>query len=261
MTHKRHPDVAAVVLAAGQGKRMKSDLAKVLHLMAGQPLLAYVLRSLDELGVGRVIVVIGHQGERVRKVFAEADVEWAVQAQQNGTGHAVMMAVPALEGFAGTLLVVCGDTPLLRATTLHELLVTHERSQADATVLSMRLPDPTGYGRIVRIGADGLERIVEHRDASDPQRAIDEVNSGIFAFRYPALTEVLSRLTPHNAQGECYLTDTMTLLRESGRRTAVVCAADYRELLGINDLEQLEAAEHNYRAMHGEPGRPTRGRT
>jgi len=259
MTHKRHLDVAALVLAAGQGTRMKSDLAKVLHPMAGQPLLAYVLEALDELGVGRVVVVIGHQRERVRAAFASADVEWAVQAEQRGTGHAVMMAAPQLEGFEGTLLVVCGDTPLLRASTLHELLETHARSNADVTVLSMRLPDPTGYGRIVRVGPDGLERIVEHRDASPDVLAIDEVNSGIYAFRYPALAEVLARLTAHNAQGEYYLTDTVTLLREGGRRAMVVCARDHREMLGINDAEQLAEAERIHRALRGAEGSGAKG--
>ena len=252
MTELRHPDVTAVVLAAGRGKRMKSDLAKVLHPMARRPLLAYVLEMLTELGTGRTVVVVGHQRERVREVFAAADVEWAVQAEQRGTGHAVMIAATALESCGETLLVVCGDTPLLRASTLHDLLETHKRSQADVTVLSMRLPDPTGYGRIVRAGLDGLERIVEHRDASPGQLAIDEVNSGIYAFRYAALTRVLSLLTAHNAQGEYYLTDTVTLLRESGGRASVVCAPDHREMIGINDLEQLEEAERTYRRLRAE---------
>jgi bifunctional UDP-N-acetylglucosamine pyrophosphorylase/glucosamine-1-phosphate N-acetyltransferase len=243
MSRFRHPDVTAVVLAAGQGTRMKSDLAKVLHPMAGRPLLFYVLRTLDELGVGRVVVVTGHQSDRVRAAFAEARVDWVLQAEQRGTGHAVLMAGPALETFEGTLLVVCGDTPLLRARTLHDLLEWHERSAAAATDLSMRLPDPTGYGRIVKTEHGDLAAIVEHRDASPEQRAIDEVNSGIYAFDYPALRSVLSDLTAHNSQGEYYLTDTIALLRQARRKTAVVCGSDYRELLGINTVEQLQEAE------------------
>jgi bifunctional UDP-N-acetylglucosamine pyrophosphorylase / glucosamine-1-phosphate N-acetyltransferase len=245
MSLYRHEDVAALVLAAGMGKRMNSDLAKVLHPMAGRPLLAHVLGALDELGVGRRVVVIGHQRERVIEAFADrSDIEWAVQAEQRGTGHACMMAEPALGEFGGTLLVVCGDTPLLTAGTLHALLETHADSGASVTVLSMRLPDPKGYGRIVRTAdGHGIERIVEEKDATEAQRAIDEVNSGIYAFSYPALAGVLSSLTATNAQGEYYLTDTVTLLQERGARAAVSCATDHRELLGINTVDQLAEAE------------------
>lgn len=256
MSKYRHPDVAALVLAAGMGKRMNSDLAKVLHPMAGQPLLAHVLATLDDLGVGRRVVVIGHQRERVQQAFAHRDdLEWAIQAEQRGTGHACMMAEPALADFGGTLLVVCGDTPLLTARTLHALLETHASSGAAVTVLSMRLPDPHGYGRIVRM-ADGvgIERIVEEKDANDAQRRLDEVNSGIYAFAYPALASVLSSLTATNAQGEYYLTDTVTLLQDRGARAAVVCADDHRELLGINTVDQLAEAEAAYRAMRGGQG-------
>jgi len=250
MTAYRHPETAAIVLAAGQGTRMNSDLAKVLHTMAGLPLLGHVLRTLDRLGVGRVLVVIGHQRERVRQMFAEAEVEWVVQAEQRGTGHAVLMAGPALEAFEGTLLVVCGDTPLLRASTLHSLLESHRASHAAVTVLSMKLSDPTGYGRIVR-GADGSIEIVEHRDATPQQRAIDEVNSSIYAFDYPALVTVLSQLTAHNAQGEYYLTDTVAMLQRARRKVAVVCAPDARELLGINTVDQLAEAERIHHELRG----------
>jgi bifunctional UDP-N-acetylglucosamine pyrophosphorylase / glucosamine-1-phosphate N-acetyltransferase len=246
VTRLHHHDVAALVLAAGQGTRMNSDLAKVLHRMAGLPLLAHVLAALEELGVGRTLVVIGHQRERVRAEFAGAGVEWVVQAEQRGTGHAVMMAAPALEDFEGTLLVVCGDTPLLRAATLHDLLAAHRREGAAVTVLSTRVPDPSGYGRIVRApGEAGGEilGIVEERDATPAQRQIDEINSAIYAFHYPALVEVLGHLGAHNAQGEYYLTDTVRLLIGTGRRAAVVCAPDHRDLLGINTPEQLAEAE------------------
>ena len=199
-----HPDVAAVVLAAGMGKRMNSDLAKVLHVMAGKPLLGHVLDTLEELGVARTVAVIGHQRERVMETFAgRAGVEWAIQAEQRGTGHACMMAEPLLRGFPGTVLVVCGDTPLLTATTLHALLERHARAGAQVTVLSMRLEDPQGYGRIVRTpDGEGIERIVEEKDASAAEKAIDEVNSAIYAFDHAALTGVLGALTANNAQGE-----------------------------------------------------------
>jgi bifunctional UDP-N-acetylglucosamine pyrophosphorylase/glucosamine-1-phosphate N-acetyltransferase len=249
VTRWRHPETVALVLAAGQGTRMQSDLAKVLHPMAGRPLLAYVLETLDDLGVGRVLVVVGHQRERVMAEFASAEVKWVVQAEQCGTGHAVLMAGPALEGFEGTLLVVCGDTPLLRAATLHALLEGHAASGAAVTVLSMRVPDPRGYGRIVRDDRGGIATIVEERDASPEERRIDEVNSGVYAFQFAPLAEALSALTARNAQGEYYLTDTVVLLRRKGLGAAVVCAADHRELLGINSVEQLAEAERVHRQL------------
>jgi bifunctional UDP-N-acetylglucosamine pyrophosphorylase / glucosamine-1-phosphate N-acetyltransferase len=247
-----HADTAAIVLAAGQGKRMNSDLAKVLHPMAGQPLLGHVLGALDALGVGRVLVVIGHQRERVRAAFAGAEVEWVVQAEQRGTGHAVRVAGPALEEFGGTLLVVCGDTPLLRAATLHALLEHHRASGAAVTVLSTRVPDASGYGRIVRTGdGEGIEAIVEERDGTAEQKQTNEINSGIYAFEYPVLASVLGGLSAHNAQGEYYLTDTVALIQRAGHKAAVLCADDYRELLGINTPEQLEEAERIHARLGG----------
>jgi len=255
MSRFQHPDVAALVLAAGQGTRMNSDLPKVLHPVAGRPLLSHVLGALDELGVGRSLVVIGHQRERVRAAFPSAEVEWVDQAEQRGTGHAVLMAGPRLADFAGTLLVVCGDTPLLRAPALHDLLETHRGSGASVTVLSARVPDPKGYGRILRTpgGAeDAIDGIVEERDATPEQKTIDEINSGNYAFDYPALAGVLSQLTAHNSQGEYYLTDTVRLLLAAGRKASVKCAPDYRELLGINTPEQLAEAERLH--LESRPG-------
>jgi bifunctional UDP-N-acetylglucosamine pyrophosphorylase/glucosamine-1-phosphate N-acetyltransferase len=164
------------------------------------------------------------------------------------------MAGPALEEFEGTLLVVCGDTPLLRATTLDALLRGHAASSAAVTVLSMRLPDPTGYGRMIRGEGESLEAIVEHRDATPDQRAIDEVNSGIYAFHYPSLARVLGGLTANNSQGEYYLTDAVGLLRRDGQKAAVVCAADHRELLGVNTLDQLDEAARVYAEFQGGGG-------
>ncbi len=249
-----HTDVAAVVLAAGMGKRMNSDLAKVLHEMAGKPLLGHVLDTLDELGVARVVAVIGHQRERVEATFAgRPRLEWAIQAEQRGTGHACMMAEPVLRGFPGTVLVVCGDTPLLTARTLHALLERHACAHAQVTVLSMRLPDPKGYGRIVRTAdGDGIERIVEEKDATLEEKRLDEVNSGIYAFEHTALTGVLGSLTADNSQGEYYLTDTVSLLRSRGAKAAVWCAPDARELLGINTLDQLAEAERAWLALRRE---------
>jgi bifunctional UDP-N-acetylglucosamine pyrophosphorylase/glucosamine-1-phosphate N-acetyltransferase len=257
MTRFRHPDTVALVLAAGQGTRMQSDLPKVLHEMTGRSLLGRVVDMLRQLGVGRVMVVVGHQRERVMQAFAGSELEWVAQVDQRGTGHAVLMAAPQLEDYDGTLLVVCGDTPLLQAATLDGLLCAHAESGADVTVLSMRLPDPTGYGRIVRAkGSEGeIEAIVEHRDATPDQLEIDEVNSGIYVFRYTALAAVLADLTAHNSQGEYYLTDTVAMLARAGRRTAVVCAPDHREMLGVNTVEQLAEAERLHRDKVSQSGK------
>jgi bifunctional UDP-N-acetylglucosamine pyrophosphorylase/glucosamine-1-phosphate N-acetyltransferase len=252
-----HRDVAAVVLAAGMGKRMNSDLAKVLHPMAGRPLLAHVLDALDELGLGRTVVVIGHQREKVQAAFAGRNgIQWAIQAEQRGTGHAYMMAEPVLGDFHGTVLVLPGDTPLLTARTLENLLDRHAQSGAKVTVLSMRLDDPKGYGRIVRTrDGEGIERIVEEKDATPAEKAIDEVNSAMYAFDHAALQGVLSSLTANNAQGEYYLTDTVSLLQAKGAKAAVWCVEDARELLGINTVDQLAEAEAAWLAMRRESGR------
>jgi bifunctional UDP-N-acetylglucosamine pyrophosphorylase/glucosamine-1-phosphate N-acetyltransferase len=243
MTRYHHGDCAALVLAAGQGTRMNSDLPKVLHEMSGAPLLAHVLAALEQLGVGRTLVVIGHQAERVRQAFPGAEVQWVLQAEQRGTGHAVLMAGPMLEDFQGTLLVVCGDTPLLQARTLDTLLRRHREEQAAVTVLTTHVPDPSGYGRVIRDAQGGVVGIVEERDATPEQKRVDEINSSVYAFDYPALERVLSRLTAHNAQGEYYLTDSVRLLIAAGQKARGVVGEDYRELLGINTVAQLQEAE------------------
>jgi bifunctional UDP-N-acetylglucosamine pyrophosphorylase/glucosamine-1-phosphate N-acetyltransferase len=179
-------------------------------------------------------------------------VDWAIQAEQRGTGHAVLCAADALRGFEGRLLVVCGDTPLLQARTMHELIEGHAASGAAVTVLSMRLPDPRGYGRVVRTRDGGIDRIVEDQDATEEIRRIDEVNSAIYVFDYPKLESVLSQLTAENSQGEYYLTDTVALLRAAGEKAAVVVAADFRETLGINTVDQLGEAEAIWRSLGGE---------
>ena len=250
---ERRDDTVAIVLAAGQGTRMKSDLAKVLHPMAGEPLLAHVLRALRDSGVRRVLVVIGHQRERVQEAFTGAGVEWVIQAEQRGTGHAVQMAKESLAGFTGTLLVVCGDTPLLRGETLRALLDRHRRSGAAVTILSTRVPDPSGYGRIVR-EPGGRVRIVEERDATPEVKAIDEINSAIYAFQYPLLEAALGRLTRHNAQGEYYLTDTPALIQQAGHTVEVECAPDWKELLGVNTPAQLAELEQIYVRRPGRSG-------
>ena len=237
-----------IVLAAGEGTRMKSDLAKVLHPVLGTPLLGHVLREVGGLGAAETVVVVGHQRQRVIDYLA-ADfptVRTAVQEQQAGTGHAVRCALTAVAadgvGEAGTVLVTAGDTPLLTTATLAELVAEHERTSASATVLSAIVPDATGYGRIVRAADGSVLGIVEHKDASTEQLAIAEINSGVYIFDRVALTAALSRLTTDNSQGEEYLTDVLGILRSAGQRVSAAVAADADDVHGINDRVQLAAA-------------------
>ena len=233
--------VAAVILAAGQGTRMKSGLPKVLHAVAGQPLLAHVLGAARTLGADPVVTVVGHGAELVKKTFAGSGVAFALQAEQLGTGHALRCAVPALEGVCGELLLLCGDVPLLRAATLTALLTHHREQGATVTVLTAHLADPQGYGRIIR-GDGGVERIVEEKDATPGERAVNEINTGIYVFAAPRVFTLLAGLTNNNAQGEYYLTDVIAAARAAGEKVAALATADAEEAMGINDRVQLAEA-------------------
>jgi UDP-N-acetylglucosamine diphosphorylase/glucosamine-1-phosphate N-acetyltransferase len=235
-------DIAVVILAAGQGKRMHSDLPKVLHEINGRPMVRYVIDSVQALGPDRVVVVTGHQAELVEQACAGTGVAFARQAQQLGTGHAVLQALPLLEGYRGTVVVLNGDVPGLRTETMRRFIEFHRSSGFAATVLTARLPDPSGYGRIVRDASGKLARIVEHKDASESERAIDEINSGLFCFEAHDLVASLGRVGRGNAQNEYYLTDVIGLLAAAGRPVGAYCVDDAREVAGVNDLGELEAA-------------------
>ncbi len=232
---------AAVILAAGQGTRMGSDLPKVLHTVAGRPMVAWVIDAVRRAGVARAIVVVGYQGERVEQACAGEGVEIAWQHEQLGTGHAVQQTEPLLREFDGHVLVLNGDVPGLRPDTIGRLVEHHRETGASATVLTARLDDPTGYGRIVRDEDGALLRIVEHRDADEETRAIDEVNTGMFCFERAPLFDALARLDRNNAQGEYYVTDVIDHLRRDGRRVSALCVDDAREVAGVNTPAELEA--------------------
>lgn len=234
---------SALVLAAGKGTRMKSDLAKVLHRIEGRTLLQCVLDTAARLPLERTIVVIGHQADAVRAAHPDSRLSFALQEPQLGTGHAVMCARDQLEGDEGSLLVLYGDVPLLRPATLLELMERHETQENAVTVLTARLPDPSGYGRIVRNAEQRFHAIVEDRDLSPEQRGIDEINSGIYTFRIPPLLEALSALKNDNAQREYYLTDTLGWMRVQGFSCGIMELPDPVEISGINTPEQLEEAE------------------
>ncbi|MFJ3878349.1 bifunctional UDP-N-acetylglucosamine diphosphorylase/glucosamine-1-phosphate N-acetyltransferase GlmU [Streptomyces sp. NPDC090077] len=237
---------AVVVLAAGEGTRMKSATPKVLHEICGRSLVGHVVAASRELDPTHLVVVVGHAREQVTAHLAgvDAGVRTAVQHEQNGTGHAVRMALEELGGpLAGTVIVVCGDTPLLTGETLHALAATHEADGNAVTVLTAEVPDSTGYGRIVRDPATGaVTAIVEHKDATDAQRAIREINSGVFAFDGALLADALGKVRTDNSQGEEYLTDVLGILREAGHRVGAAVGSDHRQILGINNRVQLAEA-------------------
>jgi len=233
--------LAAVILAAGQGTRMKSTLPKVLHEVAGQPMLAHVIKGAGLLGADPIVAVIGHGADRVRTACAAPGVTFTLQAEQLGTGHALQCAAPELAGFRGDLLLLCGDVPLLRIETLTALLDHHRAEQATVTVLTAILAKPHGYGRIIR-GADGVERIVEEKDATPAERAVGEINTGIYVFAAPRVFSLLAGLTNNNAQGEYYLTDVIAAARSARERVAALAVAHAEEAMGINDRVQLAEA-------------------
>ena len=241
------PPFTAVVLAAGLGKRMNSDLPKVLHPALGKPLLLHVLGQLDPLAPALTVVVVGHRAPLVREALQGRDVLFAEQSPQLGTGHAVQMAWAAIEKGPDTLLVLAGDMPLIRTATLERLLQRHAQEGNAVTFLSGVLEDPAGYGRVIRDGADGFRKIVEERDATPEERAVAEVNSGIYCFSRAPLHEALGTLRADNRQQEYYLTDTLTHIQAHGGRIGVERASDARELFGVNNPDQLAMVERALR--------------
>jgi bifunctional UDP-N-acetylglucosamine pyrophosphorylase/glucosamine-1-phosphate N-acetyltransferase len=232
-----------VILAAGEGKRMKSSLSKLLFPLLGRTLVGHVIEAAAPLGAERTLVVVGHGADQVtahlQTVAPHATP--VLQAQQHGTGHAVRVALEAVDDVRGTVVVLNGDVPLLRPSTLADLVAAHEAAGVAATVLAASVPDPTGLGRIVRDAAGGLDSVVEERDATPAQRAIREINAGIYAFEAAALRAALGKLSTDNDQGEEYLTDVFGLLGGAGERVAVHVAPDATETLGCNDRAELAA--------------------
>ena len=236
-------DLIMVILAAGKGTRMGSDLAKVLHRLNGRPLIYHVLETALALRPRRTIVIVGHQAETVKHALAGWPVEFAVQDEQLGTGHAVHQAGPLLAGERGIVLVLAGDTPLIRRATLESLIHAHRRDGAAASVLTARVSDPTGLGRILRDSAGRIDRIVEEKDATVEQRTLREINTSTYCFEPALLLRALDHLTPENRQGEFYLTDTIEILRRQGHPIADTQAGMPEETAGINTPEHLSAAE------------------
>jgi len=236
-------DVTAIILAAGQGKRMKSNLPKVMHKVLGREMLDYVLQSLRKAGVEDSIVVVGHCGDQVIDYLGDrARHVW--QKQQLGTGHAVQCSLPEIDRFEGDVIVTCGDTPLI-SSNCFETLVRKRREGAYSAMVATMIPDdPRAYGRIKRDKDGNVRGIVEYRDASEQERGIREVNTGTYCFEAEALRLSLSKLANNNAQGEFYLTDTISHLLQSGRSVGAYIHPDADEFIGVNDPSELATAEN-----------------
>ncbi|HZA71275.1 MAG TPA: bifunctional UDP-N-acetylglucosamine diphosphorylase/glucosamine-1-phosphate N-acetyltransferase GlmU [Propionibacteriaceae bacterium] len=249
------PVAAVVILAAGEGKRMKSTRSKPLHEVAGHSLLSYAVSAATNLQPEHIVVVVGHGRDQVEAHLGEIapHVTTAVQEQQLGTGHAVQVALARLGEVSGEVVVTYGDVPMLATETLSALLAEHRREQAAVTVLTAEVPNPTGYGRILRDADGAVQGIIEHRDADEAQRAIREINSGIYVFEAETLRSALTELAPTNDQGELYLTDVLGLARREGRAVAALVIDDLWQTEGVNDRVQLSAinAEMNRRILDG----------
>src|ERR1700689_4165730 len=241
-------DTAIVILAAGKGTRMRSELAKVLHRAGGRPLLEHVVRACQPLKPAQLLAVVGHQAAEVSAVAEALGAETVLQQPQRGSGHALQIARRAMRKSAKLVIVVPGDAPLLRPQTLAALLDTHRRGEAAATILSAELSDPTDYGRIVRDSEGRVQAIVEEKSATPDQRAIQEVNSSIYCFTLEKLWPCLNALRPDNAHHELYLTDAIALLRQRNERVLAQIAPDAREILGCNTRMDLAELDRIFRA-------------
>ena len=235
--------IATVILAAGKGKRMKSDLPKVLHPLLGRPMIHYVIETARAIGSTKIVLVVGHKKELVIDATWEDKVEYAYQEQQLGTGHAVLQAKPFLQDNESDILVLSGDVPLLTPRTLNYLIEIQQQEHALASLLTAEMDDPSGYGRIVRNSAGFVSQIVEHKDATPEILKIKEINVGIYIFQYRSLFATLPQLKNNNSQGEYYLPDVVKIYIDRGEKVAAVLTPNIEETHGINDMVQLKHAE------------------
>lgn len=237
-------NIGIIILAAGLGTRMKSDMAKVLHPILGVPMINHVLKTACTVADREVVVVVGHQADQVKDACRKAKpVSFALQSEQNGTGHAVLCALPAIPESVRHVVILCGDVPLLKAETINNLVQDHTLAGRDLTLLAVELTDPTGYGRVIMNADRQLTKIVEETDADDAEKAIVLINSGIYCVTRPFLAASLMELTPDNAQGELYLTDIIEVGYRWGKHIGVLVGPDSDEVAGINTIEHLKAVE------------------
>ncbi len=241
--------LAVIIMAAGKGTRMKSDLPKVLHSANGRTLIEYVIDTALSLGPSQTVLIIGHLAELVRNATSQYPVTAVVQEPQLGTGHAVMQAENALQDFNGDILILSGDAPLVKSDTLEKLITMHHAEHAVATVLTADINDPTGYGRVIRNnGTEQVLKIIEHKDASEEERKVREINSGVYVFDARMLFKALGQITTDNAQKEYYLTDVFGICFRNGEKVCAFKTDNPAEILGINTPEQLLEVERELRS-------------
>ncbi len=234
---------STIIMAAGKGKRMKSDLPKVLHQLTGKPLVHHVIDLANSIGSQRVLLIISHKKEMVIEATRDKSVEWVVQEQPLGTGDAVKSCSEAMSGYEGDVLILSGDVPLLKGDTIRRAYDLHKSTGAAATVFTFEPDNATGYGRIIKGDEGELLGIVEHKDATEEQLKIGEVNSGIYFFQSELLFEALKEVTNDNASGEYYLTDTIHILADENKRMSAYLVKDADETAGVNSKEQLTEME------------------
>jgi bifunctional UDP-N-acetylglucosamine pyrophosphorylase/glucosamine-1-phosphate N-acetyltransferase len=232
----------AIILAAGQGTRMKSKLYKVLHPVCGKPMVQHVIDQVKSLNINEIVTIVGHGAEKVKEQLGN-DSQYALQAEQLGTAHAVLQSEEMLADKDGVTIVVCGDTPLIKAETMEALFKHHEETNAKATILTARAEDPAGYGRIVRNAEGFVEKIVEHKDATEQERSINEINTGTYCFDNKLLFESIHKVSNDNVQGEYYLPDVIEILKNQGEIVSAYVTDSFAETLGVNDRVALAEAE------------------
>jgi bifunctional UDP-N-acetylglucosamine pyrophosphorylase/glucosamine-1-phosphate N-acetyltransferase len=225
---------------------MESELPKVLHPIAGKPMVSHVIQRAVELGAEKIVTIIGYKHEMVKSEICNEPTEFAYQLEQLGTGHAVLQCQENLSEFDGQVLILSGDVPLISTSTLNNLLQTHVNSNCDATILTAEINDPTGYGRVIRTDKNNLSKIVEHKDASDDELAVREINAGIYIFESRRLFQLLPQVKNENAQGEYYLPDVLTLLLEQNKKVAIEKTNNITEILGVNNIQQLQQLDEKF---------------
>jgi UDP-N-acetylglucosamine diphosphorylase/glucosamine-1-phosphate N-acetyltransferase len=233
----------ALILAAGKGTRMKSDLAKVLHVLNGKPLLHYSLAAAKEAGAEKIVVIIGHQADKVREEFANSGCIFVEQKPQLGTGHAVLQVKDILADYKGLTVILCGDVPLLKPATIKSLIENHIAAKAVVSVLTTIPLSARGYGRIVKDDNGNVFKIIEHKDATEDEKKIGEINTGIYCVDTKSLFYALGKITNNNKQKEYYLTDIVEIACREGQKVKSFIASDYIEVMGINTVEELSRAE------------------
>ena len=243
-----------IILAAGKGTRMGSDLAKVLHSLHGEPLLSYVVAAAERAASQDISVIVGYQADAVREKFKDRNLHFIEQYEQLGTGHAVLQARELFDNYSGVILILCGDVPLLQSCTLKALLECHRKENPSITVLTTVLESPSGYGRIIKGPQGKVLKIVEERDTTEVERKIKEINTGIYCVDSHFLFDALGKITNNNAQGEYYLTDIIAIACRDGLEIASLIASDHREVMGINTPQELEEAHRYMENVKGRRG-------